>query len=117
MTPLRQRMTEGMQVRSLSPRTQATYILQVSLFARRPSESARQGTAPTVIDDSRVYTPWPPPETGGEIVRDASPPGNPRAGDQNGSIRLPLNLRCKSEISLTGASYFVTLAHCAARPE
>ncbi len=34
MTPLRQRMSEDMQVRNLSPRTQATYILQVSLFAR-----------------------------------------------------------------------------------
>ena len=34
MTPLRQRMTEDMQVRNLSPRTQASYILQVSLFAR-----------------------------------------------------------------------------------
>jgi hypothetical protein len=34
MTPLRQRMTEDMQVRNLSPRTQATCILQVSLFAR-----------------------------------------------------------------------------------
>ncbi len=34
MTPLRQRMTEEMQVRTLSPRTQAAYILQVSLFAR-----------------------------------------------------------------------------------
>jgi hypothetical protein len=34
MTSLRQRMTEGMQVRNLSPRMQATYILQVSLFAR-----------------------------------------------------------------------------------
>ena len=34
MTSLRQRMSEDMQVRNLSPRTQATYILQVSLFAR-----------------------------------------------------------------------------------
>ena len=34
MTPLRQRMTEDMQVRNLSPRTQDTYLLQVSLFAR-----------------------------------------------------------------------------------
>ena len=34
MTPLRQRMTEDMQVRNLSPRTQSTYLLQVSLFAR-----------------------------------------------------------------------------------
>ena len=35
MTPLRQRMTEDMQVRNLSPCTQKTYINQVSLFARR----------------------------------------------------------------------------------
>jgi integrase/recombinase XerD len=34
MTSLRQHMTEDMQVRNLSSRTQATYILQVSLFAR-----------------------------------------------------------------------------------
>ena len=34
MTPLRQRMTEDMQVRNLSPCTQKTYINQVSLFAR-----------------------------------------------------------------------------------
>ncbi len=34
MTPLRQRMTEDMQVRGLSPCKQATYILRVSLFAR-----------------------------------------------------------------------------------
>jgi integrase/recombinase XerD len=34
MTPLRQRMTEDMQVRNLSPRTQESYLLHVSLFAR-----------------------------------------------------------------------------------
>ena len=34
MTPLRQRMTEEMQVRNLSPRTQSSYVQQVSLFAR-----------------------------------------------------------------------------------
>jgi integrase/recombinase XerD len=34
MTPLRQRMIEDMQVRNLSPLTQSTYVLQVSLFAR-----------------------------------------------------------------------------------
>ena len=71
MTSPRQRMTEDMQVRNLSPRTQATYILQVSLFARRASESARRRTAPTVIDDSRAHHPPPPPKAGGEIVRDA----------------------------------------------
>jgi len=80
MTSLRQRMTEDMQVRNLSPRTQATCVPQVALFARRTSESARQRTAPTVIDDSRVYHPlalcrlvqgWPPPKTGGEFVHDA----------------------------------------------
>ena len=34
MTPVRQRMTEDMQVRNLSPHTQTSYIQQVSLFAR-----------------------------------------------------------------------------------
>jgi integrase/recombinase XerD len=34
MTVLRQRMTEDIQVRNLSPHTQATYLQQVSLFAR-----------------------------------------------------------------------------------
>jgi integrase/recombinase XerD len=34
MTVLRQRMTEDMQVRNLSPHTQALYLQQVSLFAR-----------------------------------------------------------------------------------
>ncbi len=34
MTPLRQRMTEDMQVRNLSPRTQASCVQQVSLYAR-----------------------------------------------------------------------------------
>src|SRR5438270_13008601 len=34
MTPVRQRMTEDMQVRNLSPHTQASYLRQVSLFAR-----------------------------------------------------------------------------------
>jgi hypothetical protein len=34
MTVLRQRMTEDVQVRDLSPHTQASYLLQVSLLAR-----------------------------------------------------------------------------------
>ena len=34
MTPLRQRMIEDMRIRNLSPRTQETYLLQISLFAR-----------------------------------------------------------------------------------
>jgi integrase/recombinase XerD len=34
MTVLRQRMTEDMQLRNLSPHTQASYLQQVSLFAR-----------------------------------------------------------------------------------
>src|SRR5215472_16916776 len=34
MTIIRQRMTEDMQVRNLSPHTQASYLQQVSLFAR-----------------------------------------------------------------------------------
>src|ERR1700745_2789728 len=39
MTTLRRRMMEDMQVRSLSPQTQATYVQQVSLFARHFSRS------------------------------------------------------------------------------
>ncbi len=34
MTPLRQRMIEDMQVRNLSPRTQASYVRHIALFAR-----------------------------------------------------------------------------------
>lgn len=39
MTPLRQRFTEDMQVRNLSPHTQSTYILQILLFARHFGKS------------------------------------------------------------------------------
>ena len=34
MTPLRQRMIEDIQVRNISPHTQASYLQQVALFAR-----------------------------------------------------------------------------------
>src|SRR3954471_2665965 len=34
MTGLRQRMLEDMRVRNLSPHTQSSFVLQVSLFAR-----------------------------------------------------------------------------------
>ena len=39
MTPLRLRMTEDMQVRHFSPRTQSAYLGQVSLFARHFGQS------------------------------------------------------------------------------
>jgi hypothetical protein len=39
MSPLRQRMTEDMQVRNLSPPIQACYVQQVSLFARHFNQS------------------------------------------------------------------------------
>jgi len=39
MKSLRRRMTEDMQVRGLSPQTQATYVQQVSLFARHFNRS------------------------------------------------------------------------------
>jgi hypothetical protein len=54
MTSLRQRMTDDTQVRDLSPCTQAAHVLQISPFARKASGSARKGTAPMVMDDSRV---------------------------------------------------------------
>ena len=51
MTPLRQRMTEDMQVRNLSPHTQTSYIEQVSRFARHFDKS------PEVLgpEDIRAY--------------------------------------------------------------
>ena len=39
MRTLRRRILEDMQVRSLSPQTQATYVQQVSLFARHFNRS------------------------------------------------------------------------------
>ena len=54
MTPLRQRMTEDMQVRNLSPRTQASYILQVSLFARH-FRSSPEVLGPEAIRTYQVF--------------------------------------------------------------
>ncbi len=39
MTPLRQRMSDDMQVRNLAPHTQRSYLQQVSQFARRFGKS------------------------------------------------------------------------------
>lgn len=51
MTPLRQRMSEDMQVRNFSLNTQLSYLRQVSLFARY------FGTSPDLLgrDDIRTY--------------------------------------------------------------
>src|SRR6201997_1913365 len=54
MTPLRRRMTEDMQVRSLSPQTQATYVQQVSLFARHFNKSPEL-LGPEDIRSYQVY--------------------------------------------------------------
>ena len=63
MTVLRRRMTEDMQVRNLSPHTQASYLQQVSLFARHFAKS------PDVLDPEHIRTyqiyltnekSWPP---------------------------------------------------------
>jgi len=51
MTYLRQRMTEDMQVRNLSPHTQASYVQQVSLFARYFDKSPEILSA----EDIRTY--------------------------------------------------------------
>ena len=51
MTPLRQRMLEDMQIRNLSPNTQASYVLQVSLFARHFGKSPVELST----DDIRAY--------------------------------------------------------------
>jgi len=54
MTPLRQRMIEDMQVRNLSPHTQSTYVLQVSLFARYFGKPPDQ-LGPEEIRSYQVY--------------------------------------------------------------
>ena len=54
MTSLRQRMTEDMQVRNFSPHTQASYVQQVSLFARHFSKSP-EVLGPEEIRSYQVY--------------------------------------------------------------
>ncbi len=54
MTPLRQRMTEDMQVRNLSPHTQNSYVQQVSLFARHFDKSPEE-LGPEEIRAYQVY--------------------------------------------------------------
>ena len=54
MTPLRQRMLEDMQVRNLSPHTQASYVQQVSLFARYFKKSP-EVLGPEEIRSYQVY--------------------------------------------------------------
>jgi len=54
MTPVRQRMIEDMQVRNLSPHTQASYVQQVSLFARYFSKSP-EVLGPEEIRAYQVY--------------------------------------------------------------
>jgi len=51
MTPLRQRMMEDMQIRNLSANTQASYLLQVSQFARHFAKSP----AELSVEDVRTY--------------------------------------------------------------
>jgi integrase/recombinase XerD len=54
MTSLRRRMTEDMQVRNLSSQTQATYVQQVSLFARHFNKSP-EVLGPEEIRSYQVY--------------------------------------------------------------
>ena len=54
MTSLRQRMTEDMQVRNLSPHTQTSYVQQVSLFARHFNQSPEL-LGPQEIRSYQVY--------------------------------------------------------------
>src|SRR6266699_111736 len=54
MTPLRTRMTEDMQIRNLSPHTQASYVQQVSLFARH-FNSSPEVLGPEDIRSYQVY--------------------------------------------------------------
>src|SRR5215510_14604391 len=54
MTPLRQRMLEYMQLRNLSPHTQASYVQQVSQFARHFQKSPEE-LGPEEIRTYQVY--------------------------------------------------------------
>ena len=54
MTSLRQRMVEDMQIRNLSVHTQASYVQQVSLFARHFNKSPEL-LGPEDIRDYQVY--------------------------------------------------------------
>src|SRR6195256_2820470 len=54
MTPLRQRMTEDMQVRNLALNTQTSYVQQVSLFARHFNKSP-EALGPEDIRSYQVY--------------------------------------------------------------
>src|SRR5215468_5886076 len=54
MTPLRQRMTEDMQVRNLTLNTQMSYVQQVSLFARHFNKSPEL-LGPEDIRSYQVY--------------------------------------------------------------
>src|SRR5258707_11584933 len=54
MTPLRRRMIEDMQVRNLSLHTQASYVQQVSLFARHFGKSPEL-LGPEEIRDYQLY--------------------------------------------------------------
>ena len=54
MTPLRRRMIEDMQVRNLSLHTQASFVQQVSLFARHFGKSPEL-LGPGEIRSYQVY--------------------------------------------------------------
>ena len=54
MTPLRQRMTEDMQVRNLALNTQTSYVQQVSLFARHFNKLPEQ-LGPEEIRSYQIY--------------------------------------------------------------
>ena len=54
MTPLRQRMTEDMEIRNLSPNTQLAYLQQVSSFAKYCQRSP-EGVGPEAIRAYQVF--------------------------------------------------------------
>jgi len=54
MTPLRKRLIEDMTVRNLAPTTQATYVQQISMFARHFDQSP-ETLGPEDIRSYQVY--------------------------------------------------------------
>ena len=75
MTPLRQRMSEDVQVRNLAPHTQRSYLQQISQFARHfGKQFARHfGKSPEGVSKTWGATPRAG-LLGGQTVRPAPPP-------------------------------------------
>ena len=90
MTPLRQRMSEDMQIRNLAPHTQRSYLQQISQFARH------FGMSPELLgpDNIRTYQL--------HLTRDKHLSASSMSGDMqnpsSGDTRNPATLPSRGEM-------------------